>query len=266
MTLDDCKSIIKGGKNDAALLYISEYAAICKLPTPEMRDEAFRGFFYQAFTEQAVQSEDYAIDIILSTMYPSQISRQQRHQKAVSNGEQGGRPAIVDRDKIFQLREMGYTQQQIANELCCHVNTVRNVLQCSYPQKPTITNNNHQQKPTITTNNNQQKPTTITNKKPVIVGGKDGFAGDFPSYEPTITNNNQQKPLDIDVDKDIDIEKDKELLSKGDRQSSYSQVAEEDEPDYESMEESETVEREANNYPYVAEAEAEEDYENDLPF
>ena len=230
MTLDDCKSIIKGGKNDAALLYISEYAAICKLPTPEMRDEAFRGFFYQAFTEQAVQSEDYAIDIILSTMYPSQISRQQRHQKAVSNGEQGGRPAIVDRDKIFQLREMGYTQQQIANELCCHVNTVRNVLQCSYPQKPTITNNNHQQKPTIT------------------------------------TNNNQQKPLDIDVDKDIDIEKDKELLSKGDRQSSYSQVAEEDEPDYESMEESETVEREANNYPYVAEAEAEEDYENDLPF
>ena len=53
---------------------------------------------------------------------------------------------------------------------------------------------------------------------------------------------------------------------KGDLQTSFSQVADEDEPDYEAMENDGVSEREANDNPYVAEAGVAEYNENELPF
>ena len=53
---------------------------------------------------------------------------------------------------------------------------------------------------------------------------------------------------------------------KGGRQSSMSQVADEDEPDYKEMESDGVSEREANDNPYVAEAGAADYDENELPF
>lgn len=142
MTLDEYKTSLNGAKNEAAVIYLSELKTICKLPTAEERDEAFRLFLFQALTEQAAESDNLAVDMFLSAQYPSQISRRQNHSKAVKSGEQGGRPETVNRDKVFELRNHGFTQQQIANELGCHVNTVRNILN---------TTNNNQQKPTVTT-------------------------------------------------------------------------------------------------------------------
>lgn len=198
MTLEVYNASLNNRKNDAAVIYASEIEAICKLPTVEEREEAFRLFLLQALQEKKIQSDNYAINMLLTCTYQSQISRQQRHKKAVSDGKQGGRPPSVDRDKVFELRRNGLTQQQIANELDCHVNTVRNVLQDQdiYPQKPTITNNNH-----------------------VSVGANSDFL-------PTKTYNNQQKPLDKDIDREIDREKEQkqDKYLKGDRQLSDEEV------------------------------------------
>lgn len=142
MTLDEYKDSLNRSKNDAVLIYLSEIRTICKLKTAEERDEAFRLFLLQGLTEEQEESDNMAIDMFLSDKLPSQIQRRQNHDKRIQDGAKGGRPESIDRSKVFELRSKKYTQQQIANELGCHVNSIRNILN--------TTNNNNQQKPTKT--------------------------------------------------------------------------------------------------------------------
>lgn len=147
MIISEYVDSLKSAPEDAALIYKTEVQMICKLPTAEERDEAFRLLLLQGMAEEQISSDNLAIDMLLTGTFTSQVSRRQNHTKAITNGQKGGRPGTVDRTKVIELKSRGLTQQQIANELDCHVNTVRNILRdarnSGNQQKPTITNNNY---------------------------------------------------------------------------------------------------------------------------
>ena len=112
---------------------------------------------------------------IVGSCMPNIISAQQRYDKAVQNGKLGGRPSIIDKERVLELRREGYTQNAIAEELGCHVNSIRNIL------RPTITDNNLEK--------DIERDKEKEREKEVEV-------------EPTITDNN--------LDKDIEREKERE--------------------------------------------------------
>ena len=117
---------------------------------------------------------------IVGSCMPNIISAQQRYDKAVQNGKLGGRPSIIDKERVLELRKQGYTQNAIAEELGCHVNSIRNIL------RPTITDNNLD----IERDKEKEK------EKEVEV-----------EAEPTITDNN----LDKDIEREKEREKEKEV-------------------------------------------------------
>lgn len=143
MTVREYVDTLNGAPEDAALIYKTEVRMICKLPTAEERDEAFRLLLLQGMSQEQVESENIAIEMLLTGTFASQISRRQRHDQAIENGQKGGRPETIDREKVIELRKRGLTQKQISDEMKCHINSVRNILrEAKDKQKPTITNNN----------------------------------------------------------------------------------------------------------------------------
>ena len=124
--------------NDAAVIPYSVYEAVEMIPDAEMRALTYKMLILNALNDSAEVTGNPMVDMVLTMARPTQISTAQRYQKAKENGQKGGRPSKISRDVVFELRQRGYTQTQIASALDCHVNSIRNILRGD----ETITDNN----------------------------------------------------------------------------------------------------------------------------
>lgn len=124
--------------NDAAVIPYSVYEAVEMIPDAEMRALTYKMLILNALNDNAEVTGNPMVDMVLTMARPTQISTAQRYQKARENGQKGGRPSKISRDVVFELRQRGYTQTQIASALDCHVNSIRNILRGD----ETITDNN----------------------------------------------------------------------------------------------------------------------------
>ena len=114
--------------NDAAVIPYSVFDAIEMIPDAELRALTYKTLILNALNDTAEVTGNPMADMVLTMARPTQISAAQRHQKSKENGLKGGRPTKVNRDAVFELRQRGYTQTQIATALGCHVNSVKNIL------------------------------------------------------------------------------------------------------------------------------------------
>lgn len=136
--------------NDAAVITYSTFEAVEMIPTPEDRALAYRTLILNALYDQYSKTGNPLIDMVITMARPNQVTTAQRYRKAVQNGKLGGRPSTIDRERVLELRKQGYTQNAIAEELGCHVNSIRNILR---PNKDTAKKEEVEIKPTITDNN-----------------------------------------------------------------------------------------------------------------
>ena len=123
---------------------------------------------------------------IVGSCMPNIISAQQRYDKAVQNGKLGGRPSIIDKERVLELRREGYTQNAIAEKLGCHVNSIRNIL------RPTITDNNLERD--IERDKEKEKEKEV-------------------EVEPTITDNNLDKDIEREKEREKEVEVEVEAVA-----------------------------------------------------
>lgn len=128
--------------NDAAVIPYSVFESIEMLPNDTDKALAYRTLISNNLKDEFNLTGNSMIDIILTMARPNQISSAQRYKKAIENGAKGGRPPTVDRKQVITLRESGYTQNQIAEEVGCSIRTVRNILAKQEKIQPAITGNN----------------------------------------------------------------------------------------------------------------------------
>lgn len=132
--MQTCIKAVEDSDGDAAVLYRSELLAIFDLDTVEQREEAFRLMAIQFLTKERQQGESKEVNRILGLIFPSQISRRQKHEQDVSSGEAGGRPQTFSPEVIWRMRDSGMTQRQIALELGCNPKTVQRAIKAGRPE------------------------------------------------------------------------------------------------------------------------------------
>lgn len=80
-------------------------------------------------TRGRITTTDPMIAVFVNSMIKPLIDKsQKRYAACKSNGEQGGKPAQYDHEKMIELYEQGMNKNQIAKELKCSYNTVRSVI------------------------------------------------------------------------------------------------------------------------------------------
>lgn len=157
--------------NDSAIMLIATWETIQFLPSDELKLEAIKFLMDYSFYEEIPKTDNPYINMVLTQALPNINGASLRYKKAKENGETGGRPPIYDKDIIVELKDKGYTQAQIAQELGCHINTV----------KTTLRELNHQ-----------------TEKEGIITDNNLNIDADTDI----------ELDLNIEVNKDVDIEKD----------------------------------------------------------
>lgn len=125
-------------KNDAAVIPFSIYDAIESIPDVKLQAKAYHTLISNALNDTFEKTGDTMVDMVLTMARPVQISTAQKYQRARENGSKGGRPRTIDRATVLELQARGYTQNQMAKKLKCHVNSIYNILN----EEPTITYNN----------------------------------------------------------------------------------------------------------------------------
>ena len=105
-----------------------------------------------AATGEMVTSNALVKGWIIGSVMPSVDNAKERYDKAIANGSKGGAPQKVDRQQVIDLRNKGYTQKQIADELGCTERTIRNILRdCKAMEiTPETVGNNYVEEPEIT--------------------------------------------------------------------------------------------------------------------
>jgi hypothetical protein len=76
-----------------------------------------------------ITTQDPIISGIVSSMCAALIEKSKnRHRACIKNGKQGGSPKKYDEEDILYLRDKGFSDKEIADNLGCHVRTVQRIL------------------------------------------------------------------------------------------------------------------------------------------
>ena len=114
---------------DAAVIRLDTFIAVEEdLDTVEEKAEAYRLIMMNYLTDTLTMSESKHVNTILRMCRAGQVGSMQRHKKAKENGGEGGKDTKIDRTKVLNLRDQGYTQDQIGKELDCSDRQVRRIL------------------------------------------------------------------------------------------------------------------------------------------
>lgn len=189
---------MKNYVNDNAIIPFSVYDAIMMIQDNDTRRIAFETLILNALTDELNLTNNPVVDMVLTMARPLQVSTKQRYKKAVENGKLGGRPIKVDREKVFELRKNGYTQNQIASELGCGIRTVRNVLN----DKPAITGNN------LDIDIDKEKENEVEVDRDTDSDTDVEVECDISDITYDKTCHNLDVDKDVDKDKDTDVEVD----------------------------------------------------------
>ena len=113
---------------DSCVFYAQTFYAIRTLPTAEQRDEAYDMLFGYCFLEENPESQDPIMKAFILGLLPSYDAAAVRYAKSKMDGVKGGRPAIIDYEKIYALRDKGCSLADITAEVDCSLSTVRRIL------------------------------------------------------------------------------------------------------------------------------------------
>lgn len=112
-------------KNNSFVFYATSLEAVEKISEayPEMGNELLK-----AIVEYGIYGEYDKTNPIIEAMMVN-ISfgidkAKDRYTKAVENGKQGGRPKMIDNEKVRELKEAGLTNREVAERLGCSVSSV----------------------------------------------------------------------------------------------------------------------------------------------
>lgn len=111
----------------SAITLESTWAAM-QMMTKDDQYEAIRLMFNYSFYEEEIKTDNPLVNMIILQALPNLQGAKQRYNSAVENGKKGGRPPQYDVETIVKLIKEGYTQNQVAKELDCHVNTVKSAI------------------------------------------------------------------------------------------------------------------------------------------
>lgn len=114
---------------ESMVIYESSYLAINYLPDEKMKWEAIEGLMKYGFYGEVPESDNPLINMVYVQAIPSMRNAKQRYEKAVDDGKKGGRPATIDRDTVYKLKEQGMTHQQIADQLGCSKEAIKKIFQ-----------------------------------------------------------------------------------------------------------------------------------------
>lgn len=81
----------------------------------------------------------------LSPIIASIGAAKNRYEASIENGKKGGRPRKIDRDKVVELKNEGYTNQEVADALNCSLSSV---------ERANAENRQNQKNPNENINNN----------------------------------------------------------------------------------------------------------------
>lgn len=112
-------------KNNSFVFYATSLEAVEKISEayPEMGNELLK-----AIVEYGIYGEYDKTNPIIEAMMVNigfGIDKaKDRYTKAVENGKQGGRPKMIDNEKVRELKEAGLTNREVAERLGCSVSSV----------------------------------------------------------------------------------------------------------------------------------------------
>lgn len=95
---------------------------------PDLASELAKQMLYYGVTGE-MTSDDPIITGAVTGMCSAVINKsKKRYNACIENGKQGGRPKQYDNDEIISLHELGLSEQDIADNLGCHIRTVKRAL------------------------------------------------------------------------------------------------------------------------------------------
>ena len=95
---------------------------------PELAGNLSKQIIYYGVTGE-MTSEDPIVVGTVNSMCAALIEKsKKRHQAAIANGKQGGRPKKYSEETMLELREAGLSNQEIADNLGCNVLTVERTI------------------------------------------------------------------------------------------------------------------------------------------
>ena len=95
---------------------------------PEIASELSKQMLYYGVTGE-MTSEDPVITGTVTAMCSAVIDKsKKRYNNYIENGKSGGRPKQYNDETIISLYESGLSEQDIADNLGCHIRTVKRAL------------------------------------------------------------------------------------------------------------------------------------------
>ena len=95
---------------------------------PEIASELAKQMLYYGVTGE-MTSEDPIILGTVTGMCAAVIDKsKKRYNSCLENGKKGGRPKQYSDDEIISMHELGMSEQDIADNLGCHIRTVKRAL------------------------------------------------------------------------------------------------------------------------------------------
>lgn len=99
------------------------------------------GIIEYGCTGEIISCDSPYKEMILGMIAPNIDSAQERYQKAVEAGKQGGRPSQIDKDEVLKLKEEGLSNKEIAEKLNSNTNTIKQILHRNKDTKGTKQDN-----------------------------------------------------------------------------------------------------------------------------
>ena len=95
---------------------------------PDIASELAKQMLYYGVTGE-MTSENPVITGAVTGMCSAVINKsKKRYNSYIENGKQGGRPKQYSDDEIISMHELGLSEQDIADNLGCHIRTVKRAL------------------------------------------------------------------------------------------------------------------------------------------
>ena len=114
--------------NDTVIINAGTYESIQGL-SKEQQWKFYDTFILSGLTDSIIECDDSAVNTMIKLICPTQIAATQRHNEAIKRGREGGLANPHEEqftiEQMLELKERGYSNRQVADELGCSYSTVQ---------------------------------------------------------------------------------------------------------------------------------------------